>query len=184
MGELREVLSQVAGILNDAVSNPLVATMIDTIGFDSEMISNMLTAIENLPGVFDNWAVALGSPSRAGAYAVAAVAVNRNYNPGFGIGVLIVKQHLFGTKLEWNQKLDGTLTADQAASFDFGATASYNGTPVKQTVKYSFTGFTSAGKLYISSSAPTEAGTYICTAYTFGGNYITFPITRIVRISA
>ena len=188
VGELREILTSMAGYLKEGVSNPIVKAVIDgafqDAGFDSDTIINMLTAIENLPGVFDNWAVAIGVPGRAGTYAAAAVALNKNYNPGFGIGLLVVKQHFFGTKLVWNQTIDGSIPADQAANFDFGAHAEYKGTTIGgQTVRYSYTGFTSAGRLYISKEAPTEPGRYLCTAYTFGGNYITLPVTRLVTIS-
>ena len=187
VGELREILVTFAGYLKDGVDNPIVKAVIDgafkDVGFDSDTIISILTAIENLPGVFDNWAVAIGVPGRAGTYAAAAVALNKNYNPGFGVGLLIVKQHFFGTKLVWNQAIDGSVPADAAANFNFGAHAEYNGTVIGgQTVKYIFTGFTASGKLYASADAPTEAGRYLCTAYTFGGNYITLPTIRLVTI--
>ena len=189
VGELREILTNIAGYLKEGVSNPIVKAVIDgafsDAGFDSDTIINMLTAIENLPGVFDNWAVAIGVPGRAGTYAAAAVALNKNYNPGFGVGLLVVKQHFFGTKLVWNQTIDGSIPADQLGTFDFGAHAEYKGTVIgAQDVRYSYTGFTSAGRIYISKTAPTEPGRYLCTAYTFGGNYITLPVTRLVTISA
>ena len=189
VGELREILSTMASYLKDGMENPVVANIVDTVfsnaGFDSNTIISMLTAIENLPGVFDNWAVAVGVPGRAGTYAAAAVALNKNYNPGFGIGLLVVKQHFFGTKLAWNQVPDGAIPAADVANFDFGAHAEYKGTVLGgQTVKYSFTGFTASGRLYISSSVPTEPGRYLCTAYTFGGNFLALPITRLVTISA
>lgn len=189
VGELREMLVTLAGYLKTGVENPVAKAVIDGVlsdtGFDSDTILSFLTAIENLPGVFDNWAVAVGVPGRAGTYAAAAVALNKNYNTGFGIGLLVVKQHFFGTKLVWNQTPDGAISAADAANFDFRAHAEYKGTALGgQTVRYSFTGFTSAGRLYISSNAPTEPGRYICTAYTFGGNFLALPITRLITISA
>ena len=189
VGELREILVSLAGYLKDGVENPVVKAVIDGVlsdtGFDSDTILSFLTAIENLPGVFDNWAVAIGVPGRAGTYAAAAIALNKNYNTGFGIGLLIVKQHFFGTKLVWNQTPDGAISAADAANFDYRAHAEYKGTVLGgQTVKYSFTGFTSSGRLYISSTAPTEPGRYLCTAYTFGGNFLALPITRLITITA
>lgn len=47
-----------------------------------------------------------------------------------------------------------------------------------------YIGFTAAHKLYVSSKAPTEAGTYRQTAYIFGGNDMAKSISRTVTITA
>ena len=49
---------------------------------------------------------------------------------------------------------------------------------------YRYIGFTAAHKLYVSSKAPTEAGTYRQTAYIFGGNDMAKSISRTVTITA
>lgn len=56
------------------------------------------------------------------------------------------------------------------------------------TIRTAYTTATSASrprtKLYVSSKAPTEAGTYRQTAYIFGGNDMAKSISRTVTITA
>ena len=147
------------------------------------MINTLMDAFQNVPGIIDNWRVAIGQPDRAGLYTTVAVAINRNYNPGVGVGVLLVKMRLFGVSLAWNNN-NTSYTVDQLAKADLGAQAFYNGAAVNQRVRYAYVGITSESKPFLGGDTPTEAGRYLQTAFTLGGNYITLPIVRIVTVTA
>ena len=80
----------------------------------------------------------------------------------------------------------GKLTAEEAASFDFGATLSYNGdvTVDQSSVHYLYSGFTSKWKPYSSTTTPpTEPGRYVVTVCIIGGNHFAFPLTRSFQIT-
>ena len=135
--------------------------------------------------MFDSTRVAFGSPNRAGMYLVTAIASNPNYNPGVGTGVLVVKMHTSGASLSWNNSettyAASALKADTLnATLMCGDSAADN----QDGVHYRYIGFTAAHKLYVSSKAPTEAGTYRQTAYIFGGNDMAKSISRTVTITA
>ena len=94
---------------------------------------------------------------------------------------------LSGSKLTWNETISGgKLTAEEAASFDFGATLSYNGdvTVDQSSVHYLYSGFTSKWKPYSSTTTPpTEPGRYVVTVCIIGGNHFAFPLTRSFQIT-
>ena len=106
---------------------------------------------------------------------------------GVGIGALLVKMRTSGVKLNWNANIpNGKLTEAQAADFDFGVTLSSNGnTNISQdNVRYLYTGITRRWKLYSSTTTPPrEAGSYIVTVVTLGGDYLAAPITRTFTIT-
>lgn len=152
---------------------------------DTGTVGQILEIINKLPSVADTVRVSFGTPNRAGLYTVTAVTDNKNYETGVGVGALLVKMHSKGTKLNWNQSFtNGKLKASDVASFDFGATLSYDGdVSISQSnVHYLYSGFTSKWKPYSSTKAPTEPGRYVVTVVTIGGNYQAAPITRSFQI--
>ena len=106
---------------------------------------------------------------------------------GFGIGFLLVKMRLSGVNLTWNENIpNGKLTAEEAKTFDFGATLSYDGvaTDSQESVSYLYSGFTSKWRVYSSTTTPpTEPGRYVMTVVTLGGNYQAAPIPRSFQIT-
>ena len=106
---------------------------------------------------------------------------------GVGTGMLLVKKHYSGVKLQWNQTIpNGKLTAEEATNFDFKATLSYNGNSdiSQDNVHYLYSGFTSKWRPYSSTTTPpTEPGHYVVTVVTLGGNYQAAPITRAFQIT-
>ena len=93
--------------------------------------------------------------------------------------------HISGASLSWNNSETtyavSALKADTLnATLMRGDSAADN----QDGVHYRYIGFTAAHKLYVSSKAPTEAGTYRQTAYIFGGNDMAKPISRTVTITA
>lgn len=179
VGELRAFLKDNQKLLDGA------ADFLKLIGVDITAFTKLVDTLNSLPSVFDSTRVAFGSPNRAGMYLVTAIASNPNYNPGVGTGVLVVKMHTSGASLSWNNSettyAASALKADTLnATLMCGDSAAGN----QDGVHYRYIGFTAAHKLYVSSKAPTEAGTYRQTAYIFGGNDMAKSISRTVTITA
>lgn len=176
LGELRQLLS-----------TQELLDLLAKLNIDTGTFGQILTVINKLPAITDSIRVSFGYPNRAGMYLVTAVTDNKNYNTGVGAGVLVLKMRLSGSKLTWNETISGgKLTAEEAASFDFGATLSYNGdvTVDQSSVHYLYSGFTSKWKPYSSTTTPpTEPGRYVVTVCIIGGNHFAFPLTRSFQIT-
>ena len=176
VGELRELLS-----------TQELLDLLDKLNIDTGTFGQILEAVNKMPGILDSVRISFGAPSRAGLYTVAVVTDNQNYETGFGMGFLLVKMRLSGVNLTWNQEIrNGKLTAEEAKTFNFGATLSYDGnTSISQeSVSYLYSGFTSKWRVYSSTTTPpTEPGRYVMTVVTLGGNYQAAPITRSFQIT-
>lgn len=176
VGELRELLS-----------TQELLDLLDKLNIDTGTFGQILEAVNKMPGILDSVRISFGAPSRAGLYTVAVVTDNQNYETGFGMGFLLVKMRLSGVNLTWNQEIqNGKLTAEEAKTFDFGATLSYDGntTISQESVSYLYSGFTSKWRVYSSTTTPpTEPGRYVMTVVTLGGNYQAAPITRSFQIT-
>lgn len=175
------------GELRQLLSTQQLLELLDKLNIDTGTFGQILEVVNKLPGIMDSVRVSFGTPNRAGLYTVAAVTDNKNYETGVGIGFLLVKMRLSGSKLTWNQEIPGgKLTAAQAKEFDFGATLSYNGdvTVSQSGVKYLYSGFTSKWRVYSSTTTPpTEPGSYVVTVCIIGGNHMAAPITRSFQIT-
>lgn len=176
VGELRELLS-----------TQELLDLLDKLNIDTGTFGQILEAVNKMPGILDSVRISFGAPNRAGLYTVAVVTDNQNYETGFGMGFLLVKMRLSGVNLTWNQEIqNGKLTAEEAKTFDFGATLSYDGvaTDSQESVSYLYSGFTSKWRVYSSTTTPpTEPGRYVMTVVTLGGNYQAAPITRSFQIT-
>lgn len=172
------------GELRKLLSTQELLDLLEKLHIDTGTFGQILKVINKLPGIADNVRVGFGTPNRAGLYAVSAVTDNKNYETGVGIGALLVKQHVKGVKLIWNQKLT-KISKEEAQNFDFKATVTYNGAAVSdENVRYLYTGVQSNLKPYSSTTkAPTEPGVYTMTAVTVGGNYQAAPIIRTFTIT-
>ena len=172
------------GELRKLFSTQELLDLLEKLHIDTGTFGQILKVINKLPGIADNVRVGFGTPNRPGLYAVTAVTDNKNYETGVGIGALLVKQHVKGVKLIWNQKLT-KISKEEAQNFDFKATVTYNGAAVSdENVHYLYTGVQSNLKLYSSTTkAPTEPGVYTMTVVTLGGNYLAAPITRTFTIT-
>ena len=179
VGELRAFLKDNQKLLDGA------ADFLKHIGVDITAFTKLVDTLNSLPSVFDSTRVAFGSPNRAGMYLVTAIASNPNYKTGVGTGVLIVKMHTSGASLSWNNS-ETTYAASELKADTLNATLMRGDSAAdnQDGVHYCYVGFTAAHKLYVSSKAPTEAGTYRQTAYIFGGNDMAKPISRTVTITA
>lgn len=179
VGELRAFLKDNQKLLDTA------ANALKFFGVDITAFTKLVDTLNSLPSVFDSTRVAFGSPNRAGMYLVTAIASNPNYKTSVGTGVLIVKMHTSGASLSWNNS-ETTYAASELKADTLNATLMRGDSAAdnQDGVHYCYVGFTAAHKLYVSSKAPTEAGTYRQTAYIFGGNDMAKPISRTVTITA
>lgn len=184
VGELRK-------LVNDIVTNAdnlpqSVKDLLKKAGIDIDTLVKLNEALNKFPNLLDDVRVAFGTPDQAGIYTVCAVTNNKNYHTGFAMGSLVVKAHVSDVRLTWNAPINGKLTVEEAAAFDFGATLRYNEKPVadQSSVKCLYTGITSNWQSYsCTTTPPTEPGRYVMTVVTLGGNYQAAPITRSFQIT-
>ena len=165
LGELRALLQQLEKPTDD------LAKFLKLFNIDISSFTELLKVINKIPGVFDSTRVAIGSPNRAGMYLVTAITSNPNYKTGVGTGTLVVKMRATGASLTWDNDRT-TYTTGELESSPLGATLMRGDTPAhnQDGVHYRYIGTTDTHRLYISSKAPTEPGTYRQTAYILGGN--------------
>lgn len=179
LGELRALLQQLEKPTED------LAKLLKLFNIDISSFTELLKVINKIPGVFDSTRVAIGSPNRAGMYLVTAITSNPNYKTGVGTGTLVVKMRATGASLTWNNDKT-TFTTGELANSPLGATLMRDGEAChnQDGVHYRYVGTTDTHRLYISSKAPTEPGTYRQTAYILGGNDMAKSISRSITITA
>ena len=179
LGELRALLQQLEKPTDD------LAKLLKLFNIDISSFTELLKVINKIPGVFDSTRVAIGSPNRAGMYLVTAITSNPNYKTGVGTGTLVVKMRATGASLTWDNDRT-TYTTGELESSPLGATLMRGDTPAhnQDGVHYRYIGTTDTHRLYISSKAPTEPGTYRQTAYILGGNDMAKSISRSITITA
>lgn len=179
LGELRALLQKLEKPTDD------LAKFLKIFNIDISSFTELLKVINKIPGVFDSTRVAIGSPNRAGMYLVTAITSNQNYKTGVGTGTLVVKMRASGVSLTWNNDKT-TYTTGELESSPLGATLMRDGQAAsnQEGVHYRYVGTTDTHRLYISSKAPTEPGTYRQTAYILGGNDMARSISRSITITA
>lgn len=172
--------------INAVVNSQAMKDLIEKLHIDLGIIGTLLNILEKLPPSLQKFSISFSDPKVAGLYNVVALAINPNYETGFGVGILNNKMRNQTTELKYNQEINGRkLTVEEAKNFDFGATLSYQGTPVadQSSVSYIYTGVQSNGRPYSSKTTPpTEPGTYTQTVCIIGGNYMASPVTRTFKI--
>ena len=179
LGELRALLQKLEKPTED------LAKLLKLFNIDISSFTELLKVINKIPGVFGSTRVAIGSPNRAGMYLVTAITSNPNYKTGVGTGTLVVKMRATGASLTWDNDRT-TYTTGELESSPLGATLMRGDTPAhnQDGVHYRYVGTTDTHRLYISSKAPTEPGTYRQTAYILGGNDMAKSISRSITITA
>lgn len=179
LGELRALLQKLEKPADD------LAELLKLFKIDISSFTELLKVINKIPGVFDSTRVAIGSPNRAGMYLTTAITSNPNYKTGVGTSTLVVKMRASGANLVWNND-QTTFTTEELASSPLGATLMRDGEAChnQDGVHYRYVGTTDTHRLYISSKAPTEPGTYRQTAYILGGNDMAKSISRSITITA
>lgn len=185
-GELKE-------IINGIVTNKTIMGFLELVGYDTEAIKNIVTALDKLTSLSDDTIIAIGTPAHAGVYVATAVAVGKNYETSEGTGSLIVLKNWKGITLEKNPILDSgekanTITVSQAEELKAGnnlCILTKDGEPLNNasagSIHYWFTG---VGKIYAKSTMPTAPGKYIVTASVRGGDFFAMPKTFTFTIVA
>lgn len=185
-GELKD-------IINGIVTNKAIMGALELLGYDTEAIKNIVTALDKLTSLSDDTVIAIGTPAHAGVYVATAVAVGKNYETGTGTGSLIVLKNWKGIKLEKNPVLNSgdkanTITVSQAEELKAGnnlCILTKDGEALNSasagSIHYWFTG---VGKFYAKSTMPTAPGKYIVTASVRGGDFFAFPKTFVFTIVA
>lgn len=172
--------------INAVVNSQAMKDLIAAFNIDLGAMKTVLEVLEKLPPTLQKINITLTEPNLAGLYTVVALAINPNYETGVGVGALLVKMRTDSVVLKFNQEMkEKTITAEEAKTFDFGATLTYKDTPVanQNTVNYLYTGVKADGRPYASSStAPTEPGRYLQTVTVIGGNYQAAPVSRTFTI--
>lgn len=183
-GELKD-------IINGIVTNKAIMGALELLGYDTEAIKNIVTALDKLTSLSDDTVIAIGTPAHAGVYVATAVAVGKNYETGTGTGSLIVLKNWQGLKLEKNPVLNSgdkanTITVSQAEELKAGnnlCILTKDGEALNSasagSIHYWFTG---VGKFYAKSTMPTAPGKYIVTASVRGGDFFAFPKTFVFTI--
>lgn len=185
-GELKD-------IINGIVTNKAIMGALELLGYDTEAIKNIVTALDKLTSLSDDTVIAIGTPAHAGVYVATAVAVGKNYETGTGTGSLVVLKNWKGIKLEKNPVLNSgdkanTITVSQAEALKDGndlCILTKEGEALNSasagSIHYWFTG---VGKIYAKSTMPTAPGKYIVTASVRGGDFFAFPKTFVFTIVA
>lgn len=181
-GELKD-------IINGIVTNKAIMGALELLGYDTEAIKNIVTALDTLTSISDDTVIAIGTPAHAGVYVATAVAVGKNYETGTGTGSLVVLKNWKGIKLEKNPVIfsDGKITVSEAEAIAKGEASlcilTKGGEPLNSTsagsIHYWFTG---VGKIYAKSTMPTAPGKYIVTATVRGGDFFAMPKTFVFTI--
>lgn len=193
--KLREgiTVGELKDIINGIVTNEFMMGILKGLGYDTEAIKNIVTALDTLTSISDDTVVAIGTPAHAGAYVATAVAVGKNYETGTGTGSLIVLKNWKGIKLEKNPVLNSgdkanTITVSQAEALKDGndlCILTKDGEALNSasagSIHYWFTG---VGKIYAKSTMPTAPGKYIVTATVRGGDYYALPTTFTFTVKA
>lgn len=183
-GELKE-------IINGIVTNKTIMGFLELVGYDTEAIKNIVTALDKLTSLSDDTIIAIGTPAHAGVYVATAVAVGKNYETSEGTGSLIVLKNWKGIKLAKNPILDSNgnkITVSEAEALKAGndlCILAKGGDALNSasagSIHYWFTG---VGKLYAKSTMPTAPGKYIVTASVRGGDFFAMPKTFTFTIVA
>lgn len=186
-------LGELKDIINGIATNDFMMGILKGLGYDTEAIKNIVTALDTLTSISDDTVVAIGTPAHAGAYVATAVAVGKNYETGTGTGSLVVLKNWKGIKLEKNPVLNSgdkanTITVSQAEALKDGndlCILTKDGEALNSasagSIHYWFTG---VGKFYAKSTMPTAPGKYIVTASVRGGDFFAFPKTFVFTIVA
>lgn len=174
------------GELREITKNDVLLDVLDFFGYDTAFLRNLVNFFDGISSVTDSVRIGFTTPNRAGLYTVTAISADSNYEAAQAVGTLLIRMNTSGNKLAWKSGMSGKqLTVTQAKTFDFGAKVTNGGVTVPESsIKYLYTGLTKKFRLYSSSKAPTEAGSYVVTAYVLGGNYLAAPITRTFKIVA
>lgn len=121
-------------------------------------------------------------PTDAGRYVMGALTVESRYVNTSAIKTFTIRQKSDGVSAFWAEQTPASMTAEEAAQFDFSAKVSDNGTETTDTMTYLYTGWTTGWRYYRSAEPPTQPGSYTQKAAA-NGNYKSAQIKRSFKIT-
>lgn len=199
----RDVLHKLADALESSSGGQSAA---ESIGFNPEALSQLLSILENIPSIMDMKITLGNAPTNAGLYSVNAICTDLNYALSVGVGTLTILPASSGVQLAFREntvlkkKMTSTLllklpisTTYEVAYEEFisprfdsvcGGKLSYNGVEQKNVeLTYTYTGVADdlSPTILDCKGKPTKSGTYIQTI-SAGSNYQVLPITRVIKV--
>lgn len=190
IGEFKQYISDLVTVLEKVASFPGVDDIFKHYNIDIDSIRAMVNIFEAIDFA-DDTTIAFGVPKHAGLYRAYAIAVNKNYEPNYATGTVLILMNWKGIKIVPNADLKKqTITVSEAEKYASGELAAATllnkstgeSSGIDQSaLHYRFTGL---NKIYSSHDFPTAPGKYIVTVSVRGGDYYALPTTFTFTVKA
>lgn len=190
IGEFKQYISDLVTVLEKVASVPGVDNIFKHYNIDIDSIRAMVNIFEAIDFA-DDTTIAFGVPKHAGLYRAYAIAVNKNYEPNYATGTVLILMNWKDIKIVPNENLKKqTITVSEAEKYASGELAAATllnkstgeSSGIDQSaLHYRFTGL---NKIYSSHDFPTAPGKYIVTVSVRGGDYYALPTTFTFTVKA
>lgn len=190
IGEFKQYINDLVTVLEKVASFPGVDDIFKHYNIDIDSIRAMVNIFEAIDFA-DDTTIAFGVPKHAGLYRAYAIAVNKNYEPNYATGTVLILMNWKGIKIVPNADLKKqTITVSEAKEYADGTKAAATllnkstgeSSGIDQSaLHYRFTGL---NKSYSSHDFPTAPGKYIVTVSVRGGDYYALPTTFTFTVKA
>lgn len=190
IGEFKQYINDLVTVLEKVASVPGVDNIFKHYNIDIDSIRAMVNIFEAIDFA-DDTTIAFGVPKHAGLYRAYAIAVNKNYEPNYATGTVLILMNWKNIKIVPNADLKKqTITVSEAEKYASGELAAATllnkstgeSSGIDQSaLHYRFTGL---NKIYSSHDFPTAPGKYIVTVSVRGGDFYAFPKTFTFKIVA
>ena len=190
IGEFKQYISDLVTVLEKVASVSGVDNIFKRYNIDIDSIRAMVNIFEAIDFA-DDTTIAFGVPKHAGLYRAYAIAVNKNYEPNYATGTVLILMNWKDIKIVPNENLKKqTITVSEAEKYASGELAAATllnkstgeSSGIDQSaLHYRFTGL---NKIYSSHDFPTAPGKYIVTVSVRGGDYYALPTTFTFTVKA
>lgn len=190
IGEFKQYINDLVTVLEKVASVPGVDNIFKHYNIDIDSIRAMVNIFEAIDFA-DDTTIAFGVPKHAGLYRAYAIAVNKNYEPNYATGTVLILMNWKNIKIVPNADLKKqTITVSEAEKYASGELAAATllnkstgeSSGIDQSaLHYRFTGL---NKIYSSHDFPTAPGKYIVTVSVRGGDYYALPTTFTFTVKA
>lgn len=188
---MNNAITAIENAANDETWGPIVQGGLDLFHIDLDAIKALASVFDVLTMVSDDLTIAVGVPKHAGLYRVYAIAANKNYEPNYATGTVLILMNWKDIKIVPNADLKKqTITVSEAEKYASGELAAATllnkstgeSSGIDQSaLHYRFTGL---NKIYSSHNFPTAPGKYIVTVSVRGGDYYALPTTFTFTVAA
>lgn len=188
---MNNAITAIENAANDETWGPIVQSGLDLFHIDLDAIKALASVFDVLTMVSDDLTIAVGVPKHAGLYRAYAIAVNKNYEPNYATGTVLILMNWKNIKIVPNADLKKqTITVSEAEKYASGELAAATllnkstgeSSGIDQSaLHYRFTGL---NKIYSSHDFPTAPGKYIVTVSVRGGDYYALPTTFTFTVKA